>query len=74
MSAKGMIGHPDNIAIIDSVLEITAGDLSALREVCARVVNEIAEEYGIADIELIDGLSAAATDIHSGEWTPEVLK
>lgn len=58
----------------ERILATQTGDLSALREVCAKVMDEIAEEYGIADIELIDGLSAAATDIRSREWTPEVLK
>ena len=45
----------------DKCLATTPGDLSALREVCAKVLEEAEQVY-------------SAEQLRSGEWTPEVLK
>jgi len=51
--------------VADEALATPTGDLSALREVCAKVLEEVQE--GICTITL-------ARHIREGTWNPEVLK
>ena len=58
----------------EEALATPPGDMTALREWGARTIEEIAESFGIADLELVDVFVEAAKQLREGKWTPWALR